>query len=854
MILRLLHTRVSRWLPIGCILLPIVAAGHSPHHVITDIATATVSESKSHTFILITDQVFRSDERGAEWKNLVNGLNNRYAFTDIEMSGQYESDGIVFLASSGDGVYRSSTYGESWKDADAGLGRLDIGHLSISSNFAYDNRVLAAAISGGVWRSLDGGDTWHLVLSENVKIGSFAEVGGEQDKNVIVAGDDDGNIWRSDDNGKLWEIIFSVPDAGAITSIAVAGADLLAGTERAGLHRITEDGKASKRLRLPAPEGQLECRDADQASVPAAHITSVTIEPYLESENRTFVTTWYGGVYVSDDGGSSWKTWQTGLSCDSQANRMSSAHFNAVNVAHFDGGEKVYWLGAFDGLFRSTAPFTPWAQMETLPLGLIKGMAVTGSENRPTEIALSTYGGGFYLFDTGIENWVIGNKGLITTRLTGLGFSPDFANDGTIYAGASRRLLRSTDHGRSWHPIELDRPGFGRRVVNKLNSLGVPTGWLSSSDGHGRGPVYPTQLVALPGDRAGRVLIATRYHGLIAYDAMDDSIEPLWSDTSRVMYSLVISPDFVRDQTIFSSIRGEGLFRSADGGKSWHEINSGLDFVENWKENRRRGDFRRDVHIAISPSYAEDGVIFSGSPAGDGLYVSEDHGSSWRRVNADFGLSPAPILAVAVSPEFESDHSLLVSVKGSGLFRSEDGGKSFESTGGELIGRNASIEYLEYSPVFGSDKKVIAASDEHLFVSADHGSSWRKVPRPVRYEDMRDVVYFAGDWQRSSGSKFSASTETATSSRNGHVTVRFVGTGIRWIGSRGPQYGSADVYIDEELVGSVSCKADSPQFLSEIFTIDGLNFGPHIVEVRANPDKTASSLGKVAVDAFDVLP
>jgi len=770
------------------------------------------------------------------------------------MSAKYGSDGIVFLASSGDGVYRSSTHGDSWIKADAGLGRLDIGHLSISGNFVRDNRVLAAAISGGVWRSADGGGSWHLALSENVRIGSFAEVGGDQGKEIIFAGDADGNIWRSDDNGRLWEIIFTIPDAGAITGIAIAGANILAGTERAGLHRITGDGKASKRLRLPAPEGQAECRDAEQAGAPGVHITSVTVEPYLESENRTFVTTWYGGVFVSDDGGSSWKIWQTGLSCDSQANRMNKPHFNGVEVAHFDTGGKVYWLGAFDGLFRSTAPFKSWTQMETLPLGLIKGMAVTGSEKRPTEIALSTYGGGFYLVDIGSENWVIGNKGLITTRLTGLGFSPDFANDGTIYAGASRRLLRSTDHGRSWHPIELDRPGFGRRVLNKLNSLGVPTGWLSSSEGHGRGPVYPTQLVALPGNQAGRVLIATRYHGLIAYDAMDDSIEPLWSDTSKVMYSLVISPDFVRDRTIFSSIRGEGLFRSVDGGKSWHEINSGLDFVENWKNNRRRGDFRRDVHIAVSPSYAEDATIFSGSPAGDGLYVSKDSGSSWQRVDADFGLSPAPVLAIAVSPEFETDQSLLVSVKGSGLFHSEDGGKSFESTGGELIGLNASIEYLEYSPVFASDKKVIAASDEGLFVSADHGSSWRMVPRPVRYEDMRDVVHFSGDWQRSSGSNFSASTETATSARNSHATVRFVGTGVRWIGSRGPQYGSADVFIDQEFVGSVSCKADDLQFLSEVFTIDGLSFGSHIVEVRANPGKAASGLGKVAVDAFDVLP
>ncbi len=71
--------------------------------------------SDSHTFILITDQIFRLDTAGAFWKNLAKGLNNQYSFTAIELSPDYESDKTLFAASSGDGVYRSTDYGESWQ-------------------------------------------------------------------------------------------------------------------------------------------------------------------------------------------------------------------------------------------------------------------------------------------------------------------------------------------------------------------------------------------------------------------------------------------------------------------------------------------------------------------------------------------------------------------------------------------------------------------------------------------------------------------------------------------------------------------------------------------------------------------
>jgi len=843
------------WLVAAMLPIPSVSFAHSPHHVITDVASAPVQDSGSHTFILIMDQVFRSDEQGAYWKNLTNGLSIRYSFTSIAVSPQYASDSTLFLASSGDGVYRSGNSGETWEKVIVGLERLDIARLSVSGNFSSDGRLLAAATAGGVWRSIDGGNSWQMVLTEDVTITSISEVAWLPGHAIVIAGDSEGRVWRSEDNGRLWEIIHELPDAGAVTGVSGLADHVYAGTASGALYHSSDAGRAFVKVQLPDEPGFTVCEEVDpEASVSDPTITSVAVVPAEDGEATIFVTSRYGGVYVSRDNARSWSGWSGGLTCDSQADRQSVPHFRDLDVTRLDDGRIIYWLAAFDGLFRNADLAAHWQQQETLPLGLIKGLAVPGGANQSLEIALATYGGGFYLTDDRGSTWTIGNKGLMTTRLTGMAFSPNYSENDVIYAGAIRRLLISSDRGHSWQRIRLDKPSFGTRVRNKLTSWGVPTAWLESSDKSPSAPIYPTHIAPLSGERASQVLIGTRYHGVMAFDESSSNVESLWEGTDQVINSLVMSPDFDRDQTLFASIRGQGVFRSADGGAGWTAVNVGLDFTGDWAGNPGRGDYRRDVSLSISPDFFADHALFAGSPAGNGLYVSIDRGESWARSVADFGAVPAPVLAIGVSPEFRSDNSMLISIRGRGIFRSRDRGKSFEPIGAELVEANASIEYLEYSPDYANDRSIVAASDEKLFLSIDRGDSWTEVTRPVRYEDMRDVVHFEGNWEQQEDEQYSALTETASTEQGSGTSMRFVGNGIRWLGSKGPGYGSAQVFVDGELVETVSCRSDKLRHMQEIITVQGLGSGPHQIEVRVHAPAPGQKAGIVGIDAFDVLP
>lgn len=828
-------------------LLPGIVSAHSPHHVITDVAVAASEDgTDGDVYIVVTDQLFRSSDGGAVWKNLIAGLTNRYSLTSVVVSPAYAADGTAYVAAAGDGVFITRNGGDSWQTINTGLGRLDIGTLSVSPDFATDGRLLAASTSGGVWRRTADSANWQMVLTEPVQIRALDEL---SEKPHVYAGDADGRLWRSTDNGRLWEIVHEFVRVGEITSIEVSGDFIWVGTSADGLYRSADAGLSFSRVENLQSLRQEDCRgNALDEPIADLHITSVLASP---TENRVIVTTWFNAVFVSDNNGSTWQNSETGLSCDRQADDMSVAHYRKVAVAAGGDGQAGYWLGAFDGLFRASDPTQAWRQLETLPLGQIKGMAVTGGADDPLVVALATYGGGFYLTDDRGQDWTIGNKGLQTTRLTGISFSPDYFADGVIYAGASRRLLRSKDFGESWQRIELEKPSLGTQVANRLGNLGVKADWLRSGSSR---PIYPTVIVQTPKRGSSYVLMGTRFHGVLEYNHEDGDSTALWSGTNKIMNTFVMSPNFDQDDTLFASVRGKGVIRSDDGGESWQEINTGLPFVNRWASSVGATDFRRDVHLAISPGFKSDSTLFGGSPAGDGLYISTDRGNAWQRLSIADTDSPELLLAIAISPEFEQDQTLIVSIKGQGLYRSTDGGENFEQVGPGLNADNASIEWLDFSPDFGDDRTVVAASDETLYLSEDGGESWVPVSRPVRYEDMRTVVRFDGKRERRRGEQYSALTETLLSEPGSSGTVSFVGDGVRWIGSTAPNFGQAEVRIDNELVDLVTSKSEQQQPMQEIFTIEGLGRGPHVLEIRVVGGQADNDGESVAIDAIDILP
>lgn len=141
------------------------------------------------------------------------------------------------------------------------------------------------------------------------------------------------------------------------------------------------------------------------------------------------------------------------------------------------------------------------------------------------------------------------------------------------------------------------------------------------------------------------------------------------------------NPDIVYVAAIghlFGKNEERGLFRTTDGGKTWKKI-------------LYRDDKTGANDIAFDPSnpsviYASFWQIsrspwgFESGGAGSGIFKSEDGGDTWREISRSKGL-PSGVLGkigITVSPVETNRVWAIVEAKDGGLFRSDDGGENWQ--------------------------------------------------------------------------------------------------------------------------------------------------------------------------------
>jgi photosystem II stability/assembly factor-like uncharacterized protein/DNA-binding beta-propeller fold protein YncE len=261
------------------------------------------------------------------------------------------------------------------------------------------------------------------------------------------------------------------------------------------------------------------------------------------------------------------------------------------------------------------------------------------------------------------------------------------APDGTLFRVYDWRLYRSDGAGQAWHLLGQGLPG---RAV----------GALAISPNFEKDYTLLAGLGAM--GRAGGLYRST--------DGGDT-----WHPTTRGLTDIGISeilfsPNFARDQTIFLTTLDQGLFRSTDGGDTWVPL-----------AGRYATDlFDREVsHVAISPTFADDGLIII---TYHNLLLSTDGGDTWVNTGVPGGL-------VAFSPTFARDRLVL----GEGRWRSTDAGQTWQPAAVGLQPAQYGAQRILFSPNFAADQTVyILLRQDHdaplvLQRSVDAGRSWESL-------------------------------------------------------------------------------------------------------------------------------
>jgi photosystem II stability/assembly factor-like uncharacterized protein len=763
----------------------------------------------------------------------------------VSISPSFEKDRTLFISSKGSGIYRSTDGGTIWEKNNEGLSDLRIDFVSVSPTYHSNGIVYAAGVGGALFKKSEYGQTWEKVIDENKKItaiGYFLR----NDNLITVVGDKNGYLYSLDPNGDH-KILCKINNNESITSIAIPNNQktsevFYVGTEK-GVYIIKDGGKFVSKIEDVLAE---------------KYINSISFLPKKDTEDlEILVNSWDEAIFKYSNKSKNWKKIGAGLTTDRQADseEYKSPHFR--NIAFSDNFkiDKTMFLAGFDGLFKSTDAGENWVQLETLPVNVIKGFSISPAPNNKHAIAVTTYGGGAYLSKDGGITWSVQNMGLRATRLSDIVFSPNYNADKRIFT-ASEHYFYSFNHQKSkWKAFGLRDRSWQSRMYSILVKLGISHIWLERKvfKKTNISRIWPNIIAVSPSFENDKTLyIGTRYRGFFKSIDAGSKFRQTWSDIEDIhkkkITALEISPNFDYDKTLFAGIRWEGVYKSEDGGKTWKKKNSNIRFRQ-----KTESAVPPYYVLAISPSYHDDQTVFFGTEKG--LYKSVNGASSWKATEISSNEQSESINAVAISPNYKTDKTVIVSVYGKGLFKSETGGSTWTKIAKDLIKENHLLDFIIFSPSYGLDNTIWGASREAIFKSEDKGNTWiQNIVPIVRYEDKRDAIHYAGKWNIEKGEKYSSGSISYTDSTKAKAILNFFGTGIRWIGTKSNNLGIAKVFIDDELIGSIDQFDLERKTLVNLFEVNDLTFGPHKIIIQAENRKNKNSNGtRIEIDCFDII-
>src|SRR5438105_1239449 len=120
---------------------------------------------------------------------------------------------------------------------------------------------------------------------------------------------------------------------------------------------------------------------------------------------------------------------------------------------------------------------------------------------------------------------------------------------------------------------------------------------------------------------------------------------------------------------------------------------------------------------------------------------------------------------------------------------------------------------------------------------------------------LATTVYTGGWFQSHSERAWSGGTAALSNAALSRATLTFSGTGVSWVGLRGPQAGVAKVYLDGAYQVDVDCYAATETVQAVLFTRSGLTADLHFLTIDPTGTRNlAATDAFIVVDAFDVTP
>lgn len=659
------------------------------------------------------------------------------------VSGVRGQRNVHFQGATGGGVWKTADGGATWEPVSDKFFRTgSVGAVAVAES---DPNVVWAGMGeapirgnvshgDGVWRSTDAGRTWkHLGLEATRQIAALRVHPKDPDTAWVAA---QGKLWgpseergvyRTRDGGKTWTRVLFVDTATGASDLALDPAnprilyagmwqvvrrpwELVSGGPGSGLWRSDDGGESWTRLTKGLPEGTW-----GKVGVAASAAKPGRVFALVEAEK--------GGLFRSEDWGESWTKVNEENDLRQRAWYYTGVYADPKNADTVWVTNVQLWRSLDGGKSFTSLP-TPHGDHHDLWI----------DPDDPSHVLVGDDGGAYLTYDAGktwssLDNQPTGQFYRVTTddrfpyRVYGA------QQDNTTVSIPSR--ARGREIGREeWHTVGGCESGWiapkpGNADVVFAGCYGGSITRYDHRTGEEREVTAWPQLAI--GRPASDLKYRIQWNAPILVSKHDPSV--LWHGAQVLLESrdegqswTEVSPDLTRNDRTKQGPSGGPITKDNTGVEVYGTI------------------------FALAESPKEKGLLWAGSD--DGLvHVTRDGGKSWKNVTPKGFPEWTQVNSIEASPHDAGTAYVAATLYKLGdmtphLWKTSDYGASWTRIDAG-IARDAFTRVVREDPVRRG--LLFAGTETGLWVSLDDGKGWQRFQRNLPAVPVTDLAIRDGD-------------------------------------------------------------------------------------------------------------
>jgi len=663
-------------------------------------ATGVIGDINTYYMGTTGGGLWKTADMGINWNNISDGFFKTATIGAIAVA---ESDANVIyvgtgehairgvMTHSGDGVYKSTDAGKTWKKVGLDLTR----HISrIIIDPTNPNIVFVAAQGAlygnsaerGIYKSTDGGNTWKKVLFVDDKTGCAELSMDMNNPRILYAA-----MWE---HGRLpWKII--------------------SGGAGSGLYKSTDGGETWEKMSDGLP------KEMGKMSIAVCRSNSEKVYALIESDFEKEA----GGLYVSNNAGKNWSQ------VTNDHRLIQRAWYYIELFPDPQNDQTLYVLSA--PALRSTDGGKTWSNLSTMH-GDHHDMWINPKNSN--NLIIADDGGATVSFNKG-KSWST-QSNMPTGQFYRISVDNEFPYN--IYGGQQDNTsvkIASREVG-----------GYGIGSSSWTSSAGGESAFLAFD------PNNPRYVMG--GSYQGTIeVLDTKTKA--AYNNMPSPIQYLSMDAKDMKYRYNWNAPIIwskHEPNVFYH-GSQLLLKTTDMGKTWTEASPDLTRNEKAKQGKPGVPFTNEAvgaenygtlsYVIEHPN--EKGVIYTGSDDGV-VSITRDGGKTWKNITPA-GLQECLINAIDISP-FDQATAYIATTRYKfndhkpGLYKTTDYGKTWTKI-------DAGIPDGAFTRVIREDGQrkdlLFAGTETGMYISWNGGKNWTSFQLNLPNTPITDLKIHQGN-------------------------------------------------------------------------------------------------------------